>query len=140
MMFVRRGFLNLTGAALALPAISRICRAQSPQAPKLSELLKADLQRQGQTVQETLVNLLEMGPNVSAPWHMHPGAQEIIFVIDGRLVVEVDGERSKQLVAGGIALISAETAHLVRNESAQMAARAWSRIVELTNKSHYLLC
>ena len=125
MMLIRRRFLNLAGATLALPAISRICSAQPSQGgPKLTELLKADLQHQGQMVQETLVNLLEMAPAVSAPWHMHPGAQEIVFVLDGTLVVEVEGEGSKTLASGGIALISAETPHLVRNDSAQQMARA----------------
>src|SRR5947209_20407223 len=106
MMLIRRHFLNLAGAALALPAISRICRAQPSQGgPKLTQLLRADLQHQDQIVQETLVNLLEMAPAVSAPWHMHPGAQEIVFVLDGNLVVEVEGEGSKEVASGGIALI-----------------------------------
>jgi quercetin dioxygenase-like cupin family protein len=125
MMLIRRHFLNLAGAALALPAISRICRAQPSQGgPKLTQLLRADLQHQDQIVQETLVNLLEMAPAVSAPWHMHPGAQEIVFVLDGNLVVEVEGEGSKEVASGGIALIPAETPHLVRNDSAQTVARA----------------
>jgi quercetin dioxygenase-like cupin family protein len=125
MMLIHRHFLNLAGAALALPAISRICRAQPSQGgPKLTQLLRADLQHQDQIVQETLVNLLEMAPAVSAPWHMHPGAQEIVFVLDGNLVVEVEGEGSKEVASGGIALIPAETPHLVRNDSAQTVARA----------------
>jgi quercetin dioxygenase-like cupin family protein len=86
--------------------------------------LKTDLQRQGQTVQETVVNLLEMAPFASAPWHMHPGAQEIIFIIDGKLVVEVEGEGSREVTSGATALISAETPHLVRNDSTQVTARA----------------
>jgi len=125
MMLVRRRFLNLAGTTLALPVVSRICSAQpSQEGPKLTQLLKADLQRQGQVVQETLVNLLEMAPAVSAPWHMHPGAQELIFVLDGNLVVEVEGEGSEEVASGGIAMISAETPHLVRNDSAQTLARA----------------
>jgi quercetin dioxygenase-like cupin family protein len=125
MMLVRRRFLHLAGTTLVLPAVSRICSAQPSQGgPKLTELLKADLQRQGQVVQETLVNLLEMAPGVSAPWHMHPGAQELVFVLDGNLMVEVEGEGSKEVASGGIALIPAETPHLVRNESAQTLARA----------------
>ena len=125
MMLFRRHLLGLAGIALALPAISRIGNAQVLQrVPKLKELLKADLQRQSQTVQETIVNLLEMEPSVSAPWHMHPGAQEIVFVLDGNLVVEVEGNESRGLGAGGIALISAETPHLVRNDSTQTMARA----------------
>jgi hypothetical protein len=58
-----------------------------------------------------------MAPGISAPWHMHPGAQEIMFVIDGNLVVEIDGAGSREVTSGAIALISAETPHLVRNDT-----------------------
>ena len=125
MMFVRRRFLKVAGAALVLPATVRIAEAQPlPGGPKLTQLLKADLTRQNQTVQETVVNLLEMAPGVSAPWHMHPGAQEIVFVLDGALIVEVDGEALRQVDAGAVALIPAEIPHLVRNEGAQAPAKA----------------
>ena len=125
MMFVRRRLLKIAGGALMLPATVRIADAQPSQgAPKLTLLLKADLTRQNQTVQETVVNLLEMAPGVSAPWHMHPGAQEIVFVLDGALIVEVDGEAPRQVDAGAVALIPAEIPHLVRNEDTQAQARA----------------
>ena len=88
MTFVRRRFLSIAGAALVLPVTVRIPNAQlSLGGPRLTQLLKADLTRQNQTVQETVVNLLEMAPGTSAPWHMHPGAQEIVFVFDGALIV-----------------------------------------------------
>ena len=125
MIYIRRRFLHIAGAVLALPAISRICDAQPSQGgPTLTQLLKADLQRQGQMVQETVVNLLVMAPSASAPWHMHPGAQEIIFILDGKLVVEVEGGGSREVTPGATALIPAETPHLVRNDSAQATARA----------------
>ena len=125
MICIRRHFLHMAGTALVLPAVSRICNAQPSQGgPKLTQLLKADLERQGQTVQETVVNLLEMAPSASAPWHMHPLAQEIIFILDGKLLVEVEGEGSREVTSGAAALIPAETPHLVRNDSAQATARA----------------
>jgi hypothetical protein len=103
MTLIRRRFLSIVGTILALPAISRICNAQASQrAPKLTALLRADLQGQDQLVQETMVNSLELGPRVSAPWHMHPGAQEIVFVLDGAVVVEVEGQEPKELGPGGM--------------------------------------
>jgi len=125
MLLVRRRFLPLAGAALALPAAARMALAQAAQGtPKLRLLLKADLQGQDQTVQETVVNILEMAPGVGAPWHMHPGAQEIIFVLDGTLAVEVDRQGTKEVEAGEVILIPAEIPHLARNDSADVMARA----------------
>src|SRR5258708_12791112 len=82
MICIRRRFLHMAGAALVLPAVSRICNAQPSQGgPKLTQLLKADLERQGQTVQETLVNLLDLTPSASPPCHMHPAATTTIFAL-----------------------------------------------------------
>jgi hypothetical protein len=55
-MLVRRTFLTLTGAALALPAAlqSAVAEGASP-APKLTQVLRADLEGQGQKVEETVV-------------------------------------------------------------------------------------
>jgi quercetin dioxygenase-like cupin family protein len=126
MMLFRRRFLHLAGgAAAALTATSRIGLAQVRQGgPKLIQLLKADLQGQGQKVQETVVNILEMGPGAVAPWHMHPGAQELIFVLDGNLVAEIEGQKAKEVKAGEVMLIPAEVPHLVRNDDANAMARA----------------
>jgi quercetin dioxygenase-like cupin family protein len=79
---------------------------------------------QDQKVQETVVNVLEMASGVSAPWHIHPGAQEIIYVLDGRLTAEVEGQETSAIKAGEVALIPAEIPHLVRNESPGTMARA----------------
>jgi quercetin dioxygenase-like cupin family protein len=126
MMLFRRRFLHLAaGAAAALTATSRVGLAQVRQGePKLTQLLKADLQGQGQKVQETVVNLLEIGPGVAAPWHMHPGAQELIFVVDGNLVGEIEGQKAKEVKAGEVMLIPADVAHLVRNDDANTMAKA----------------
>jgi quercetin dioxygenase-like cupin family protein len=119
---IRRHFLQLAAAGAMLPAAPQVATTQGAQGrPKLAQRLKADLQGQNQLVQETVVNLLEMAPSVGAPWHMHPGAQEIIFVIEGNLVVEIDGQGARQINAGGIVLIPAEIAHLARNDSAAVA-------------------
>jgi quercetin dioxygenase-like cupin family protein len=58
-----------------------------------------------------------MAPGVGAPWHMHPDAQEILFVIEGNLTVEIEGQGSRVLKTGDIALMPANIAHLARNDS-----------------------
>ncbi len=117
MTLVRRRFLRLAAAAVAAPATTGIVLAQAPQGgPKLTQILRNDLQAQDQKVQETVVNVLEMAPGVGAPWRMHPAAQEILFVIEGSLTVEIEGQGTKVLKAGEIALMPAEVPHLARND------------------------
>ena len=126
MTLERRRFLHLASAAgVIAAAAARSAVAQAPSgAPKLTLILRSDLQGQDQKVQETVVNVLEMGPGVGAPWHMHPGAQELLFVLEGSLTLEVQGQGTKIIRAGEIGLIPAEIPHLARNESASVIAKA----------------
>ena len=113
-MLARRRALLALGAA-AFPVGRPAWAHLSQTSPQLTQILKADLLDQNQKVQETVVYVLEMPPAAAAPWHMHPGAQEIIFVLAGNLTVEMDGRRPHEVKAGGIILIPAETPHLARN-------------------------
>jgi len=55
---------------------------------------------------------------------MHPGAQELLHVIEGSLIVEIEGKGSTLLKAGEAGIISAELVHLARNESASANGKA----------------
>jgi quercetin dioxygenase-like cupin family protein len=126
MKIIRREFLTFSAAALAIPAISKAALAQAqPAGPKLTQLLRKDLENQGTAVQETVVSMVEFGPGSAAPWHMHPGAQELLQVIEGNLTVEIEGRPTTVLKAGEAGIIPAELVHLARNESASASARAF---------------
>lgn len=126
MTFGRRDFLQLAASAAAVPVGTKIVLAQAPQGgPKLTQILRSDLTSQDEKVQETVVNVLEMPPGAAAPWHMHPGAQELLQVIDGNLTVEIEGRPTTVLKAGEAGIIPAELVHLARNESASASARAF---------------
>jgi quercetin dioxygenase-like cupin family protein len=114
----RRQLLALAGAAVVVPTVA----AQG--GPKLTQILRSDLNDQSEKVQETVVNILEMGPGAAAPWHMHPGAQELLFVYEGDIVLEIHGQGTKIIKAGSIGIIPAEIPHLARNESARIGAKA----------------
>jgi quercetin dioxygenase-like cupin family protein len=124
MLLVRRGFLHLIAAAAIVPPSWRVALGQAPGGLKLTQILRADLQGQEHKVQETIVNALDLSPGAAAPWHMHPGAQELLYVLAGDITVEVEGQALKLVKSGEIALIPADVPHLARNESTSAPARA----------------
>jgi quercetin dioxygenase-like cupin family protein len=78
---------------------------------------------QGNQVQESVVTVIEFSPGQAAPWHMHPGAQEILYVTEGTLTVEVEGQGAKTTKAGDVVLTPAEVPHSVRNEDKSITAK-----------------
>jgi quercetin dioxygenase-like cupin family protein len=117
MTLIRRQFLQVAGILVAMPTASRIVFAQAPAGPKLTQILKKDMEGQGQAVQETIVSMVEFGPGVSAPWHMHPSAQETLYALDGNLIVEVEGRGTVNVKLGEASIIPGDIPHLARNES-----------------------
>jgi quercetin dioxygenase-like cupin family protein len=124
MKIIRRDLLYISGIAAALPMMARLASAQTQAGPKLIQILRKDLENQGQVVQETIVSVVDFGPGSSAPWHMHPGAQEMLHVIEGSLVVEIEGGASTLLKTGEAVIVAAEIVHLARNENTGVSAKA----------------
>ena len=116
MQIIRREFLCLSGLAVAVPAMANVAFAQAQAGPKLTQILRKDLEAQGQVVQETVVSIVEFAPGTAAPWHMHPGAQELLHVMEGNLTVEIEGQGTSLLKSGEAGIIAAELVHLARND------------------------
>jgi quercetin dioxygenase-like cupin family protein len=125
MTVVRRDVLFLAGTVLSASAVARVVKAQAPAAgPRLTQILRQDMAGQNQTVRESVVSTVEFGPGVAAPWHMHPGAQEILYALEGNLVVEIQGQGTRTVKAGECSIIPADIPHLARNESTSQTAKA----------------
>ena len=125
MTLLRRELLQIAGVAVAIPAASRVVFAQaSGPGPKATQILKKDMEGQDQAVQETVVSIVEFGPGVSAPWHMHPSAQETLYALDGNVVVEVEGRGTSIVKLGEASIIPGDIPHLARNESASATVKA----------------
>ena len=121
----RRNFLLLAGAVASASAVSKLAAAQTPPAgPKLTQILRKDLEGQDRHVEESVISLVEFGPGIAAPWHMHPGAQEILYTVEGNLVVEIEGQGMMIVKAGECSIIPADVPHLARNDSNSTAAKA----------------
>jgi quercetin dioxygenase-like cupin family protein len=121
---VRRRFLQITGAALTVSAVSPAAWSQTPpQGPKASQVLRKDLEGQAQKVEETVVTIVEFPPGAAAPWHAHPGAQEVLFGLEGRLTVEVDGQPLMTVNRGDTGVIPGDVFHTARNENSTGVAK-----------------
>jgi quercetin dioxygenase-like cupin family protein len=54
----------------------------------------------GDPSKEVVTDYYSFPPGTVLPWHIHPGAHEVSYVLSGELTIEVEGEGVKHLKAG----------------------------------------
>src|SRR5688572_13785436 len=81
-------------------------RAQQP-GTRRTELQRNDLGTPGLEVLQVVV---ELDPGVTFGNHWHPG-EEIVYVLEGSLEYQVDGQQPVTLEAGDVLFIPARTIH-----------------------------
>src|SRR3990172_10806638 len=79
-------------------------------------LLKHDLA--GEPGKEVDIHIYTFPPGVSVPWHIHPGAHEFDYELEGTLTLEIAGEGKRALKAGEAAYVPPNAVHRGLNESA----------------------
>ena len=95
-------------------------------AAKRTDLQQHDLSVPGREVVQTRVDFV---PGASFPRHKHPG-EEIIYVIEGTIEYEVEGEPPVTLKAGDVLFIPAGTIHAAKNIGSSNAAELGTYVVE----------
>jgi quercetin dioxygenase-like cupin family protein len=107
---VRSKFL----AAIALALGAAV--ALSAQPPRPPGSTRTDLQRHDLSIpgHEVLQARVDFAPGASFPAHRHPG-EEIIYVLEGTLEYEVEGQPPVTLEAGDVLFVPASTFHSARN-------------------------
>jgi quercetin dioxygenase-like cupin family protein len=100
----------------------------APQAPGINrvDLQEHDLSVPGRRV---IQNRVEIGPEAPAVRHWHPG-EEIIYVLEGSLEYDIDGQGARTYGAGEALMVPAETIHSVRNVGHGIAAELATYVVE----------
>ena len=101
---------------------------QEQQAPGL---WRTDLQRHDLSVprREVIQNRVDIGQEAPIVRHKHPG-EEIIYVLEGSLEYQINGEAPTTLNEGDVLLVPPETVHAVRNVGSGNAAELATYIVE----------
>jgi len=124
MKIVRREFLQLVGAGITVSGASHSAEAQTPaREPSPAAILRSDLLGQDHKVTETLVTAVTFPPGAVSGWHVHPGAQELVYGLEGKLTLELEGRGVKSIGVGEAGLVPSDVPHTVRNEIAGETAK-----------------
>ena len=116
---------SIIAATLALTALAAIISAQAPTF-KRTVLQQADLSIPGK---EAVTAVAEFEPNAVAGRHTHPG-EEVGYVIEGTVLVEIDGKPAQTVTAGKAFLIPAGAIHNATNKGTGVAKILATYIVE----------
>jgi quercetin dioxygenase-like cupin family protein len=123
MKLVRREFLQLASVITVSEAPHSAWAQTLTRGPSPTELLRSDLLGQDYKVTETLVTMVAFPPGAVSSWHVHPGAQELVFGLEGRLTLEIEGRGAKSIGVGETGLVPSDVPHTVRNETASDPAK-----------------
>ena len=93
---------------------------------KRTDLQEHDLSVRGRQV---IQNRVEIGPEAPPIRHWHPG-EEVIYVLEGSLEYQIDGQPPRTVSAGEALMVPAETVHAVRNVGSGNGAELATYFVE----------
>jgi quercetin dioxygenase-like cupin family protein len=98
------------------------------QAPGLT---RTDLQQHDLSVpgREVIQNRVDIAPDAPAIRHWHPG-EEIIYVLEGTLEYEIEGQETRTVSAGEALTVPAQAVHAVRNVGDGVGTELATYVVE----------
>ena len=114
-------------------AVLIVASGLAPSSPHAQQvgIKRTDLQRHDLSApgREAVQVRVDIGPGAAFGRHRHPG-EEIIYVIEGSLVYEIDGKPPVTLKAGDVLFIPAGTIHAAKNVGTVNAAELATYVVE----------
>jgi quercetin dioxygenase-like cupin family protein len=123
-----------TNRILAIAAALFVAGVSLPQislAHELGDIQRTDLLRNDLSIpgREAMQVLVEFAPGVAAVRHAHPG-EELVYIVEGELEYQLDGQPPVTLKAGETLFIPAGTFHAVKNVGSGKAAELATYILE----------
>ena len=117
--------IRLMTALIAASSLTTLASAQQ------AGIKRTDFQRHDLSIPgyEAIQARVDIAPGVIAPKHKHPGA-EIIYVLEGSLQYQLEGQPPMTLKAGDVLFVPAETFHTARNVGSVNAAELATYVVE----------
>ena len=92
---------------------------------------RTDLQQHDLSIpgREVVQNRVDIAPEAPPIRHKHPG-EEIIYVLEGELEYQIEGQPTRTVKAGEALMVPAEAVHAVKNVGTANAAELATYVVE----------
>lgn len=119
---------RLLALAVPIALVTSALHTPPTQQPgtRRTELQRHDLGVSGREVVQVRV---ELDPDAAFGKHWHPG-EEIVYVLEGSLLYEVEGRRPIRLHAGEVLFVPARTVHAAKNVGRAVGAELATYVVE----------
>jgi quercetin dioxygenase-like cupin family protein len=96
--------------ALGFAAHSTLAREPVAQQKIVARtILQTDVK--GGVFEEAVAQVYEFPPGAVLPWHIHPDAHEIAYIIDGALTLEIEGQGTRVIKAGEASHVPPNVVH-----------------------------
>jgi quercetin dioxygenase-like cupin family protein len=97
--------------ATALAAQSVLARDTGPSQQKVSARTILQTEVKGGVFEEAVTQVYEFPPGAVLPWHIHPDAHEIAYILDGALTLEIEGQGARVFKAGEASHVPPNAVH-----------------------------
>lgn len=80
-----------------------------PQPVTARTILESDVK--GGVLEQAVVQVYQFPPGAALPWHIHPDAHEVAYILDGALTLEIEGQGTRVLKAGDAVHVQPNSVH-----------------------------
>ena len=101
--------LALIAFAFAAGFAARDMAGAQPPPVTAKTVLQSDVK--GGVFEEAVVQVYEFGPGAALPWHIHPDAHEIAYILDGALTLEIEGQGTRVFKQGDASHVAPNEVH-----------------------------
>jgi quercetin dioxygenase-like cupin family protein len=70
-----------------------------------------DTDVKGGVFEQAVAQVYEFPPGALLPWHIHPDAHEIAYILEGTLTLEIDGQGARVFKAGDASHVPPNAVH-----------------------------
>jgi quercetin dioxygenase-like cupin family protein len=70
-----------------------------------------DTDVKGGVFEQAVAQVYEVPPGALLPWHIHPDAHEIAYILEGTLTLEIDGQGARVFKAGDASHVPPNVVH-----------------------------